>query len=454
MSFQRVLICNRGEIARRVIRTCKRLGIHTIAVHSDADRGLAFVEEADEAFALGGDRVQDSYLSLDKLQEAIVASRADAVHPGYGMLSENPKLAELVKECGATFLGPSPGALAALGDKIQARALAREAGLTPPPGSDGAIEASEAAQVAESIGYPVMVKAASGGGGIGMQRATTPAELEKALSACASRAKAAFADARVYVERALDGARHIEVQAARDTHGTSITIGERECSAQRRHQKVLEECPSPMRALTPELREHVFTGARRLLDLCDYQGVATVEFLVAPGDPPAAHFLEVNARIQVEHPVTELVYGVDIVEMQLAVAAGKPLADVPRQSEPEGHAVEVRIYAEDPARGFLPQPGTLTALSWPPEAPGLRVESCYRQGELITSFYDPMIAKLVCHAPDRAAALDALGRALDQTTLEISGPKGPKASNVSWLRRLIDDPRIRSGDYDTGVLAG
>lgn len=452
MSIRRVLIANRGEIARRVIRTCQRLGIHTIAVHSDADRGLAFVEEADEAFALGGDRVEHSYLALDKLRAAIVATRPDAVHPGYGMRSEDPRLAELVRECGAVFLGPSPAALAALGDKIRARELARSAGLAPPPGSDGAIDLATAPAVAESIGYPVMVKAAAGGGGIGMQRADSAAELEQALAAAAARAQAAFADARVYVERALDGARHIEVQAARDGHGHSVTIGERECSVQRRHQKVLEECPSPARALGPELRAELASGARRLLERCDYQGVATVEFLVTQDTPPRAHFLEVNARIQVEHPTTELVYGIDIVELQLGIAEGRSLRELPLRSEPNGHAIEVRVYAEDPARGFLPQPGTLTTLDWPEATQTVRVESCYRSGEVITPYYDPMIGKLICHGADRPSALAALRAALAATSVEIVGPKGPKASNVSWLRRLVDDPRIQSGEYDTGVL--
>jgi acetyl-CoA carboxylase biotin carboxylase subunit/3-methylcrotonyl-CoA carboxylase alpha subunit len=453
VTFRCVLVANRGEIARRVMRTCKRLGIRTVAVHSDADRGLAFVEEADEAFALGGDRVQDSYLDLDKLRAAISATSPDAVHPGYGMLSEDPRLARLVQEMGAVFLGPSPEALAALGDKIRARRLARAAGLEPPPGSDGAVSIEQAREVVSSLGFPVMVKAASGGGGIGMQRAASPEQLEAALGACASRAKAAFADSRVYIERALEHARHIEVQAARDTSGASVCIGERECSAQRRHQKVLEECPSPAATLSPELRARLYEGACRLLDSCDYQGVATIEFLVTADDPPRAHFLEVNARIQVEHPTTELVYDVDIVELQLLIAAGQPLASVPIRTRPMGHAIEVRLYAEDPEHGFLPQPGTLTELSFPESGPGVRIESCYRSGELVTPYYDPMIAKLICHGPDRPTALATLARALDQTRVELVGPKGPKASNVSWLRRLIDDPRIQSGDYDTGVLS-
>jgi acetyl/propionyl-CoA carboxylase alpha subunit len=314
------------------------------------------------------------------------------------------------------------------------------------------VDGDGAIAVAARVGYPVMVKAVQGGGGIGMQRAADEAALVSAIEMCASRAGAAFADARVYVERALDHARHVEVQVARDAHGRSIAFGDRECSVQRRHQKVLEECRCPAAALSDALRNAMVDGAQRLLDVADYVGVATVEFLFTEKPSPAAHFLEVNARIQVEHPVTEAVYGIDLVELQLTLARGEAIGPDLVERTPSGHAVEVRIYAEDPAKGFLPQPGTLTRLRWPEGHEGIRVDACYREGELITPYYDPLIAKLVAEGADRSTALDRLVQALAATEIAITGPKGPKTSNVEWLRGLLEDPRIVAGEYDTGVV--
>jgi acetyl/propionyl-CoA carboxylase alpha subunit len=444
-----VLVANRGEIARRIIRTCRRLGIETVAVHSDADAGLAFVEEANRAIPLGGNAVRDSYLSLEKLSLAIRQSGVDAVHPGYGMLSEAPELARLAEELGVVFIGPSPEALRALGDKVQARGLAARAGLEPPPGSDGPVDKETAGRVAARVGYPVMVKAVQGGGGIGMQRATDEAELTRAVETCSARAGAAFADARVYVERSLEGARHIEVQVARDQSGNTVALGDRECSVQRRHQKLFEECPSPAAFLTNELRQRLYAGSRALLDVAKYVGVATVEFLVVAKPVVAAHFLEVNARIQVEHPVTEAVFDVDIVELQLALAEGRSLDPSLSTRTPNGHAIEVRIYAEDPARGFIPQPGTLATLRWPNAMEGLRVEACYRQGELITPHYDPLIAKVICHGPERKEALARVAKVLSDTEIELVAPKGVRTSNLAWLRALLRDPRILLAEYDT-----
>lgn len=455
--MKKVLVANRGEIAMRVLRTCRRLGLSTVAIHSEADASAEFVSAADAAIALGGNRVQESYLDLDKLEKAIRESGADAVHPGYGMLSEDPRLVTLVTSLGATFIGPSVEALSRLGDKLSARALARSVGLAPPPGTERAVApepVEDALSLAEGIGYPVMVKAASGGGGIGMQVANTKEQLEAALRTCASRGQAAFGDARVYIEHAIGRARHVEVQVARDAAGNLLVLGDRECSAQRRHQKVLEECPSPAAKLTDAVRDAMYQGSTQLLALTDYVGVATVEFLLDCAGPTAIpYFLEVNARIQVEHPTTEMVFGVDIVELQLALAKGEAIPPAFMNRTANGCAIEVRIYAEDPARGFLPQPGTLTELAWPPATESVRVDAGYRQGDVITPYYDPLIGKLICHGNDRKDALAALRRSLAETRITLTGPKGPRASNVAFLRDLLDDSRLISGDYDTTLLS-
>ncbi len=452
--FEKILIANRGEIACRIARTCRRLGIRTVAVHSDADETAQHVRVADEAVRLGPPPVRDSYLNVDAVVAAIQQTRADAVHPGYGLLSEKRAFAEAVAAAGATFIGPPPAALDAFGDKIRARAVARSVGVEPPPGSDGPIDVSDGAALrreAERVGYPVLVKAAGGGGGIGMAVVDSPEKLERAATTCSDRGKAAFGDPRVYIERYLDRPRHIEVQVFRDGQGRGVALGERECSAQRRHQKILEESPSPasffVGADGQARREKLHADALRVVEAAGYVGAGTVEFVAnARGD---IYFLEVNARLQVEHPVTELVMGLDLVELQIRVAAGQPLGDV--RTTPEGHAVEVRLYAEDPAKKFAPQPGTIRRLAWPAESPGLRIDSGVVQGDVVTPYYDPMIAKVIAHGATRTEALDRLDAALGATELELVGPRGPLATNLDFLRRLIAAPEVRSGDYDTAL---
>ncbi|HEX6271536.1 MAG TPA: biotin carboxylase N-terminal domain-containing protein [Polyangiaceae bacterium] len=469
LPFRKLLVANRGEIACRVLRTAKRLGIATVAVYSEADEGAPHVGLADEARLLGPAPARESYLRVDALVAAIEATGADAVHPGYGLLSENADFAEAVARAGATFVGPAPSALRALGDKIAARRAARSVGLEPPPGSDGPVDPEDLALLASEasrIGFPILVKAAGGGGGIGMQIARDATELERAAKSAAERSQAAFSDARVYLEKLIDKPRHIEVQILADRHGRAVALGERECSVQRRHQKIIEESPSPAAFLTgaagDERRRALFERAVALALAVGYVGAGTVE-LVADAQGHF-HFLEVNARLQVEHAVTELVTGLDLVEWQLRVAAGEPLPESLGASPPSGHAIEARLYAEDPSRGFVPQPGTLAELRWPdPELgpahalsrslPGVRVDAGFVEGGVVTPHYDPLIAKVVAHAASRERAIALLDEALERTGLRLEGPKGPKATNRDFLRRVLAAPDFVRGEYDT-ALAG
>lgn len=464
--FSKVLIANRGEIAVRVIRTCRKLGIKTVAVFSDADAEALHVSLADETFHLGASRAQDSYLNVVRLSRAIADSGCDAVHPGYGLLSEDAQFAATVRAAGVEFVGPSEQALKVFGDKLAARKFARKHGAQVPPGTAEPLDASDLASleaIAAGIGYPVLVKAAAGGGGIGMQPVLRSDQLLKAIETCTARGRAAFADERVYLERYFAGPRHIEAQVLVDSRGSVVVLGERECSVQRRHQKVLEESPSPGSFWTPELRERLLFSAGELLRQAQYVGAGTVEFLLdTTGPEPEFYFLEVNARLQVEHPVTELCYGVDLVEQQLRIAAGEALSEEVREAIPRGHAVEVRLYAEDPSRKFMPQPGRLETLTWPPSAlamslsrdagPVFRIDAGYQQGDEITPYYDPLIAKLICWADSRSAALDHLAAQLDRTEVRLAAPKGSRTTNLAFLRALLDDPRLRSGDYDTTLL--
>jgi acetyl/propionyl-CoA carboxylase alpha subunit len=438
-------------------------------VYSEADADSPHRRLADEAVLLGPPPPRDSYLRIDALVRAIETTGADCVHPGYGLLSENADFAEAVARAGATFVGPSPAALRGLGDKIEARRLARSVGLVPPPGSDGAVDPADGARLsaeAERIGFPILVKAAGGGGGIGMQVARDGSELEKAARTASDRGKSAFADARVYLEKLIERPRHIEVQILRDKAGMGVALGERECSVQRRHQKILEESPSPASFFRDptgeERREGLFSGAVALASAVGYVGAGTVEFVAdAMGN---FFFLEVNARLQVEHAITELVTGLDLVEWQLRVAAGEPLPSGLARMSRHGHAIEARLYAEDPARGFVPQPGTLAELHWPDEAlgpaesvsqkvPGLRVDAGFVTGGVVTPHYDPLIAKVVAHAETREAAIRLLDRALDESVVRLEGPKGPKATNREFLRQVLSDPEFAQGDYDTGLAA-
>jgi acetyl/propionyl-CoA carboxylase alpha subunit len=444
--FRKVLIANRGEIARRVIRTCKRLGIATVAVYSEADAESPHVSDADEAVLLGGPLAKDSYLNIPAVLAAITQTGADAVHPGYGFLSEKSDFARAVAAAGCTFVGPTPDVLDAFGDKMKARAVALNAGTKPVPGTDEPIEidteigVARAKAVAAEVGYPVIVKAVGGGGGIGMQLVAAEAGMEKALRSCSDRGKASFADARVYLERYVAQPRHIEVQVFCDTHGQAFALGERECSLQRRHQKILEESPSPASFFAGQAgearREALYSAALRVVKSVGYVGAGTEGEL---------YFLEVNARLQVEHPVTEMVTGIDLVEMQLRVAAGEKLPDwsaLPKR----GHAVEVRIYAEDPTKGFMPKPGAIDHLSWPGgevQTAQLRIESGVRAGNKVTPYYDPMVAKVVTWGADRNAALTAMDAVLAQTKI------APLVTNIAFLRGVLADAEFRAGVYDT-----
>jgi acetyl-CoA carboxylase biotin carboxylase subunit/3-methylcrotonyl-CoA carboxylase alpha subunit len=437
------------------MRTCRRLGVRTVAVYSEADRDAPHVSEADEAILLGPAPPKDSYLNLDAVVEAVRRSGAQAVHPGYGFLSENAGFARAVAAAGARFVGPPPEVLEAFGDKMKARGVALAAGTSPVPGTDaplaveGPAAIEEAKAIARRVGYPVIVKAVAGGGGIGMQVVSEEAGLERALATCANRGRAAFADGRVYLERFVKQPRHVEVQILCDAHGAAYALGERECSVQRRHQKIVEESPSPAWFFEgsegEKRRRELFEAALRVVRHAGYVGAGTCEFIADAGGD--LYFLEVNARLQVEHPVTEMVTGLDLVELQLRVAAGEALPDL-SGVERRGHAIEARICAEDPAKGFLPKPGPIDELVWAggegePQTASLRVESGVRAGSRVTPFYDSMIAKVVAWGETRAAALDGLDRALGATTI------APVTTNVGFVRRVLGDAEFRAGRYDT-----
>ncbi|MEN9580762.1 MAG: hypothetical protein RJA70_3771 [Pseudomonadota bacterium] len=467
--FKKVLVANRGEIALRILQTCRRLGIATVAVYSEADRHALHVQSADESVYLGGSRAQDSYLSIEALANAILSSGADAVHPGYGLLSEDARFSAQVRALGATFIGPSDAALAQFGDKLRARAFAATLGIESPPGTPAPVNAADESaieQAASQIGYPLLVKAAAGGGGIGMQQVSAAADLKQAVTTCTARSAAAFGDSRVYLERYFAAPRHIEVQVIADAFGNVVSLGERECSVQRRHQKILEESPSPAAAFTgtagAALRAALHTQAAQLLRAAGYQGLGTVEFLADfSGETPSLYFLEVNARIQVEHPVTERLYGLDLVEAQLAVAAGQQLGAHVLTAEPSGHSIEVRLYAEDPHKSFFPQPGKLELLAWPEGVSfgagtgartPLRVDTGYATGDEITSYYDPLIAKIISWGDSRATAIRLLADGLERSQVSLMGPKGPRHTNLEFLRALLRDQRFVQGEYDTRIV--
>jgi acetyl/propionyl-CoA carboxylase alpha subunit len=453
--FDKVLVANRGEIARRVMRTCRRLGVRTVAVYSEADRDAPHVSDADEAVLVGPPPPKDSYLSVDAIVAAVAKTGARAVHPGYGFLSEKSGFARAVADAGAVFIGPPPQVLEAFGDKMKARRVARSAGTSPVPGSDEPLvidtpEGLDAARaVARGVGYPILVKAVGGGGGIGRQVVPGEDALERAMRSCSDRGKAAFADARVYLERYVDQPRHIEVQVFCDAAGGAYALGERECSVQRRHQKIVEETPSPAGFFAGTAgearRQALFEAALRVVRSAGYVGAGTCEFIAdASGQ---LFFLEVNARLQVEHPVTEMVTGLDLVELQLRVAAGERLPDL-SAVRPRGHSVEVRVYAEDPAKGFLPRPGPIDDLVWAggageAQTRDLRVESGVRAGNKMTPFYDPMVAKVAAWAETRDGAIATLDAALAGTTI------APCTTNLAFLRRVLASPEFRAGTYDT-----
>jgi acetyl-CoA/propionyl-CoA carboxylase biotin carboxyl carrier protein len=444
--FSSVLVANRGEIAVRVITTLRRLGIRAVAVYSDADVECPHVGLADTAIAIGPAAARESYLRVDAIVDAALRSGAEAVHPGYGFLAERPELARACAAAGLTFVGPPPAAIELLGDKVAAKRLAADAGVPVVPGIErpGLTDAEIVAWArADAARLPLMVKAAAGGGGRGMRIVRALSELPDALAGARREALAAFGDDALLAERYVAPARHIEVQLLADAHGAAVALGERECSLQRRHQKLVEECPSPL--VDDALRARLQEAAVALALAAGYAGAGTCEFLVPADDPAAFSFLEMNARLQVEHPVTELVYGLDLVEAQLRVAAGEPLWLAAGDLRPRGYAVEARVCAEDAERGFLPGGGRIVAYR-EPAGPGIRVDSGVRAGSVVGTHYDSLLCKVVAHAPTREQALERLDGALAQ--LAILGPP----SNTAFLRRLLADPGVRAGVLDTGLV--
>jgi acetyl-CoA/propionyl-CoA carboxylase biotin carboxyl carrier protein len=438
--FSKVLIANRGEIAVRIIRTLDRLGIASVAVYSDADAGAPHVRAAREAVRIGPPPAAASYLNIDAIIAAALATGAEAVHPGYGFLAENAAFARACAAAGLVFVGPPPGAIEAMGDKIAAKATVAAAGVPVVPGT-GKPGMSDEELIISLNGpvFPLLVKPSAGGGGKGMHVVNSAGELPAALAAARREARAAFGDDTLLIERYITRPRHIEIQVLADTHGTVTHLGERECSLQRRHQKIIEEAPSPL--LDAMRREAMGGAAVEAARSVGYTGAGTVEFIVPGDSPDEFYFMEMNTRLQVEHPVTELVYGLDLVEWQLRVAAGERLT-VARPATPAGHAVEARVYAEDPARGFLPTGGTVLALR-EPSAEGVRVDSGLAEGMTVTSAYDPMLAKVAAWGPDRATALDRLDAALAETA--VLGV----TTNIAFLRTLLADPDVQAGHLDT-----
>ncbi|MBO4204547.1 acetyl-CoA carboxylase biotin carboxylase subunit [Micromonospora echinofusca] len=447
--IESLLVANRGEIARRIIRTARRLGIRTVAVHSEADAGLPFVTEADEAVCVGPANPALSYRNVDAILAAAKSTGVQAIHPGYGFLSENADFARTVEANGLIWVGPPADAITAMGDKINARNLMAEAGVPVAPGSpDPAADVEAAVAAAGGIGYPVMVKAAAGGGGMGMAVANDEAALRTEYDKVRSFAERMFGDGSVLIERYFPRVRHVEVQILGLADGRVVALGERECSVQRRNQKLVEESPSP--AVSPELRERFLAAAVRAGEAVGYRNAGTVECLLVPGDRDSDgaadefFFLEMNTRLQVEHPVTELVYGVDLVEEQLRVASGLAPTFDPDALAPRGHAIELRINAEDPKR-FLPGPGVIG--TWvEPTGEGVRVDSGYVAGNTVTPFYDSLMAKLIISAPTRAEAIDRARVAVAQ--FEVAGPK----CNLPFFAELLENAEFVSGDYDTGIV--
>jgi acetyl-CoA carboxylase biotin carboxylase subunit len=439
--FARVLIANRGEVAVRVIRTLHELGIEAVAVYSTADREAMHVRMADRAVCIGPPSPADSYLKIPSVIAAATTTRCDAVHPGWGFLAESPAFAEACADNELTFIGPRPETMARMGDKIRAKDELRAAGVPVVPGSEGATTVTEAREVAGEVGFPVVLKAAAGGGGRGMRVVEGPERLEEAFQLATAEAEAAFGDGRLYVEQVVQPARHVEVQVLADERGGVLTLGERECSIQRRHQKLIEESPSP--ALSPETREAMESAAEQAASAVGYRNAGTFEFLLAPDG--SFFFMEVNARLQVEHPVTELVTGLDLVREQLRIAAGEALDETGR-SPRRGHAIEVRINAEDPSRDFVPCPGRIERFS-PPLGPGVRVDTCAEDGSIVPPYYDSLLGKVVVWDVDRPGAIARCLRALAE--LEVVGVPTTAAAAIGILR----SEAFQSGRYSTSFLA-
>ena len=440
--FKKILIANRGEIASRIIGTARRMGIATVAVYSEVDAEALHVRMADEAVPIGPAPSAESYLKIERIVEACRATGAEAVHPGYGFLSENPVFARALAKAGVTFIGPGPEAIAAMGDKIASKKLAQAAGVSSVPGHlDVVPDPETAVAIARDIGYPVMIKASAGGGGKGMRIAANDPETRDGFRAAVSEAKASVADDRIFIEKYIEEPRHIEIQVLGDISGNIVHLGERECSIQRRHQKVIEEAPSPF--LDPETRAAMGQQAVALARAVDYRSAGTVEFIV--DQQRNFYFLEMNTRLQVEHPVTELVTGLDLVELMIRVAAGEPLPFTQKEIEQAGWAVEARVYAEDPARNFLPSIGRLVRYR-PPSGDGIRLDSGVFEGAEISVYYDPLIAKLVAYGPDREGAIDRLRSALDD--FYIAGVQ----HNIPFLAAVAANSRFRAGALSTNFI--
>jgi len=438
--FKKVLIANRGEIAVRIHRACREMGIATVAVHSEADAGALHVKLANESVCIGGPRPQDSYLSIPAIMAAAEVTDSEAIHPGYGFLAENAKFAHIVQELGFTFIGPEPKHIEVMGDKVEAKKYAKKLGLPLVPGSDGGVEdVAQAIEIANGIGFPVIIKAAAGGGGRGMKVAHSDSALRQAFHVAQAEAQAAFGDGRVYIEKYLQQPRHIEVQVLCDRHGTVQILGERDCSLQRRHQKIIEETPSP--AIDDGQREELCSRVRHACQEMGYLGAGTLEFLYEDGE---FYFIEMNTRLQVEHPVTEMVTGVDLVREQLRVAAGAKLDGRKTLLTPRGHSIECRINAEDPET-FAPSPGKVDEY-YAPGGLGVRVDSALYPGYVIPPYYDATVAKLVVHGADRAECVRRLRRALEEFV--ITGVK----TNIPLHRRVVGTNAFMQGEYDIHSL--
>jgi acetyl-CoA carboxylase, biotin carboxylase subunit len=434
--FHKILIANRGEIALRVLRTCREMGIRTVVAHSQADAGSRPVLMADESICIGPAEARQSYLNIPSIISAASITDSEAIHPGYGLLSENAAFAEICRACGITFIGPAPEAIRLMGDKAQARSMAKQAGAPVVPGSEGPLEGVDEAQaLADTIGYPVVVKAAAGGGGRGMRIVRARDMLAQAFATCQAEAAQAFGSSELYLEKFVEEARHVEVQVLGDKNGIRVHLGERDCSVQRRHQKLLEE--SPASAISEETRAGLYKAALAVANSVNYVSAGTVEFLVARDG--TFYFIEMNTRIQVEHPITEMVTGIDLVREQIRVASGEPLGYKQAAITLRGHAIECRINAEDPEH-FVPSPGTVTA--WlPPGGYGVRVDSHLMPGAIVPPYYDSLIAKIIVHGRDRAEAISRMQRALAETVVE-----GVKTT-IPYHQKLLADPAFLSGEH-------
>ena len=440
--FKKVLIANRGEIALRIIRACHELGVKTVAVYSEADRESLHVRFADEDVCIGKAAASDSYLNIPRIIAAAEVTGAEAIHPGYGFLAENADFSEICARSDITFIGPTPDQIRSMGDKATARATMEKAGVPTVPGSEGIVPTvEEAIPIAESMGFPIMIKASAGGGGKGMRMASNMDEFPKLFTAAQNEGRAAFGNEDVYLERCIIKPRHVEIQVFGDVHGRVVHLGERDCSIQRRHQKLVEEAPCPV--LTPELREEMGEAAVNAAKAIDYVGAGTVEFLLDASG--AFYFMEMNTRIQVEHPVTEVTTGIDLVKEQIRVAAGEPLL-VPDHVEHRVHAIEFRINAEDPDRNFAPGPGTITTFH-PPGGPGVRLDTHVYQGYFVPPHYDSLIAKLIVSGSTRMEAIVRARHVLDQFIIEGI------PTTIPFLRRIVDDEAFVRGDVDTGFVA-